>query len=81
MHDAVAIPASALLAAIGVAWLLSMMDFGSLEGQALVAVCAASLVATVALAAGWATEPNELERWVLRAGASAIISALPLVLS
>jgi hypothetical protein len=66
-------------AAVLAAWFVNSTAWGFAELQAMVAVCTGSLVATAALTVGWASEPEELERWVLRALAATLMSALPLV--
>lgn len=69
--------AAAVLAAVLAAWLINSMDWGLGEAGFAVAVCLGSLVATAALAAGWTSEPEELERWLLRAVAAALVSIAP----
>lgn len=71
-------PAAAVLATVAAAWLLNAMDWGLEETRVMIAICTGSLVATVALAVGWAYEPEEIERWVLLALAATSISVLPL---
>jgi peptidoglycan/LPS O-acetylase OafA/YrhL len=68
-----------VLAAVVVSWAINAGDWGPSQSPCLVAVCLGSLVATVALAIGWSTEPDEIERWAVRASAAALISALPLL--
>jgi len=70
-------PGAAVLATVVAAWLVNSMDWGVGEAGLMVAVCLGSLVATAALAAGWASEPEELERWAFRALAAGLGSALP----
>lgn len=72
-------PAAATFAALSAAWSVNSMDWGFVEAQAMVAVCAWGFVATVALAVGWASEPEELQKWVLRAFAATSMSVLPLL--
>lgn len=71
-------PAAAVLAAVAAAWLINAVDWGLEEMRVMVAFSTGSLVATVVLAVGWASEPEEIERWVLRALAATSISVLPL---
>lgn len=71
-------PAAAVLAAGSFAWSINSMDWGFEGTRVMTAICTGSLVATVALAVGWASEPEEIERWVLRALAATSISVLPL---
>lgn len=70
-------PGAAVFAAVGTAWLMNSMDWGLGEAGLMVAVCLGSLVATAVLAAGWTSEPEELERWAFRALVAALGSALP----
>lgn len=70
-------PAAVVVAAVLGAWLVNFMDWSFGCANGMVAVCAASLVATTAIAAGWASQPEELGRWAIRAGAAAFVSALP----
>jgi hypothetical protein len=72
-------PAAAIFAAVSAAWLVNSKEWGFDEVQALVAVCTGGLVATAVLTVGWASEPEDLERWVLRALAATMTSVLPLV--
>ena len=69
------LPTAAVLAAVLVAWLINSMDSGG--AGFMVAVCLGSLVAVAALAAGWTSEPEEIERWAMRALVAAMGSALP----
>lgn len=70
-------PATVVSAAVLAAWLVNSIGWGHGELSLLVALCSGSLVATSALAIGWATDPEELERWAGRALAAAFASALP----
>lgn len=74
-------PVPAVLVAVLAAWLVNSMDWSFGDARAMIAIGAASLVATTALAAGWAAEPEELERWSLRALAAAFVSACPILVS
>lgn len=74
-------PAGAVVSAVLGAWLVNFMDWSFGDARALVAVCAASLVATAAIAAGWCSEPEELEKWALRAFVAAVGSALPALIA
>ena len=69
--------ATAVLAAVLAAWLVNAQEWAHGDVRYLVAICLGSLVATAALAVGWVTEPEELERWALRALAVAVASAAP----
>lgn len=73
------LPGVTVVAAVLGAWLVNFVDWSFGDARAIVAVCAASLVATAVIAAGWALEPEELERWAIRAGAAAFVSALPIL--
>lgn len=85
--DAAARPRGRILAGVAVpaavlaAWLVNLVDWSFGDARAMVAVSVASLVATAAIAAGWASEPEELERWAVRAGVAAFVSALPILLA
>lgn len=70
-----------VLAATAAASLVNLMNWNVGDARMLVAVGLASLVATTALAAGWLSEPDELERWSLRAVAAACASAWPILVS
>lgn len=70
-------PSAAVFAAVVAAWLLNSMDWGLGVAGLMLAACLGSLVATAVLVAGWASEPEELERWALRALVAALASALP----
>lgn len=74
-------PVAAVFMAAFVAWLPNSADWGLGGAGFIIAVCLGSLVATAAIAAGWATEPEELERWAIRAAAAAFLSALPILVS
>jgi hypothetical protein len=70
-------PAAVVLASVCAAWLINAMDWGYSDVRFLVAMSLGSLVATSALAFGWSSEPEELERWSARALLAAVASALP----
>lgn len=70
-------PVAVVLASVCAAWLLNVMDWGQGDLRVLVAISLGSLVATSALAIGWSSEPEELERWAARALLAAVASALP----
>lgn len=59
--------AAAVAGAVLTGWLVNTVDGGHGDARFLVAICLGGLVATAALAAGWVTEPDEIERWALRA--------------
>lgn len=69
------LPAAAVVTAVQGAWLINSVDWGG--AGLIVAIGLGSLVATAALAAGWTSEPEEIERWVMRALVAAMGSALP----
>lgn len=71
-------PVAAVLAAVSFAWSINSMDWDFGDTRVMIAIGTGSLVATVALVVGWASEPEEIERWVLRALAATSISVLPL---
>lgn len=70
---------AAVFAVVGGAWLMNSIDWG--VGGCVVAVCLGSLVATAALAAGWSSEPDKVERWAVRALVAAVGSALPALIA
>lgn len=69
--------AAVVLASVCAAWLINAIDWGHGDVRFLVAMSLGSLVATSALAIGWSSEPEELERWAARALLAAVASALP----
>jgi hypothetical protein len=74
------LPTAAVLGSMGAAWLVNVLEWGHGDLRFLVAISLGSLVATVALAVGWSSEPEELERWAARALVAALASALPAVI-
>ena len=70
-------PVAAVLASVCAAWLINATEWGPGDVRFLVAVSLGSLVATFALAIGWSSAPEELERWAARALLAAVASALP----
>lgn len=72
-------PGVTVVAAVVGGWLVNLVGWSLADAGAILAVCTASLVATAAIAAGWASEPEQLERWAIRAGAAAFVSALPIL--
>jgi hypothetical protein len=74
-------PAAVVVAAVSTGWLGNAVDWGHGDARFLVAMCLGSLVATAALTAGWATEPDELERWALRALGAAFAATAPILAS
>ena len=72
-------PAVAVFGAIMAAWLINSMDWGFGPVRFMVAACSGSLAATAALAVGWATDPEEIERWTGRALAAAFAATLPIL--
>ncbi len=56
------IPGVTVVATVLGPWLVNFADWSFDDTRAIVAVCAASLVATSAIAAGWASEPDEPEQ-------------------
>lgn len=73
------LPVASALAAVMAAWLFNAAGWSPSGAEALTALCLGSLAATAVLAAGWAAEPEELERWAVRAVGAALASALPLL--
>lgn len=73
-----ALPAAIVVAALLLAWLVNSIGWCFGDARAMVATCAASLVATVTIAVGWTTEPEEVQRWGMCAIAGAFASALPM---
>lgn len=69
--------AAAVLASVGAAWLINAMERGHGDLRFLVALSLGSLVAAFALALGWTSKPEELERWAARALVAAVASTLP----
>lgn len=74
-------PAAVIFSAVLAAWLVNSMSWRFDDARFIVVVCSGSLVATAALAVGWASQPGALERWTLRAGVAALASALPAFLA
>ncbi len=74
-------PAAALVAAVLTGRLVNAVEWGHGDARLLVTVCLGSLVATAVLAAGWAMEPDQLERGALRALAAALAATLPMLAS
>lgn len=74
-------PAAALVAAVLTGWLVNAVEWGHGDARILAAMCLGSLVATAALAAGWATEPDKLQRWALRALAAALATTASILAS
>lgn len=70
-------PAAVVLASVCAAWLMNAMEWGHGDVRFLVAMSLGSLVATSALAMGWSSEPEEIERWAARALVAAFASTLP----
>jgi hypothetical protein len=70
-------PASFVVASVCAAWLINALLWDCGDVRSLVAISLSSLVDTSALAIGWSSEPEELERWVARALIAAAASALP----
>jgi hypothetical protein len=69
--------AAAVLASVCAASLINSMEWVHGDLRYLVAMSLGSLVATSALAMGWLSEPEELERWAARALVAAVASGLP----
>lgn len=70
-------PTVMLCIAVGAAWLVPALDWSFGPARILVAAGAASVVATLSLCVGWAAEPEEIERWLLRAAGAACAAAWP----
>lgn len=73
-------PGAIVLSAVGAAWLISLQVGALCEARMIVAACVGSLVATASLATGWASQPEQLERWTLRTIGAALVSALPVLI-
>lgn len=70
-------PAVAVLASVGAAWLINAADWSHGDMRILVAASLGSLVAAVVLAVGWSSEPDQIEKWMLKAILEALISMAP----
>ncbi len=71
--------ALAIGAAISAAWMLNTLDWDFGGIKALTAVCSGSLVAAVTIGLGWASEPEALKQWALRAALAVALSSAPLI--
>lgn len=70
----------AVLAVMSASWLGNSTAFSHSGARPVAAVCLGSLAAAAVLVAGWDSEPEELERWALRALLAALGSALPVMI-
>lgn len=74
-------PGGVVISSVVAVWLGNSMGRGLGVAGLMVAVCLGSLAATAVLAAGWTSEPEELERWAFRALVAALGSALPVLVA
>lgn len=71
---------AAAVLAVMTSWLVDSTAFSHSDARPVAAVCSGSLVAAAVLVVGWSSEPEELERWALRAFLAALGSALPVMI-
>lgn len=71
--------AAAVLGVAAVAALINAADWRHGDVRFLVAMSLGSLVATTALAVGWASEPAAIEKWTVWALCASVASAIPLI--
>ncbi|MEJ5989067.1 hypothetical protein WG902_03635 [Ramlibacter sp. PS3R-8] len=70
-------PVVVVAAAILSAWTVISFDWSFGFALPIVTVGCGSVVATITLVAGWRSDPDEIERWSIRAVIASLIATVP----